>query len=300
MGIHAFRAMGTEIELLSDDPLPPGTAVEMEAWFETVEEALSRFRPDSELTLLNATAGRPFAASPLLLEVLGLALDASRRTGGLFDPTVLHEVRAAGYRESDDYRRGTLIATAPPPSPGWKGIEITRDGCVVLPPGVGIDLGGLAKGWAVDRAAGLLPHDRAWLLNAGGDLLARGNGPSGDGWLVGVEDPTQPGTDVAVLRARNRAVATSSTMRRRWLTDGGAVSHHLIDPRTGRPAETDLASVTVVARTVAQAEVMAKRLLLSGSAEARAIANGEDISAVLIDSLGRPSFVDCAGTLVAP
>jgi thiamine biosynthesis lipoprotein len=296
---HAFRAMGTEIELLSGDPLPPETPVGVETWFETVEAALSRFRPNSELTLLNASAGRPFAASPMLIEVLGLALDAARASGGLFDPTVLHGVIAAGYRESGDYERGTLVATAPPPNPGWQGIEITTDGCIVVPPGIGVDLGGFAKGWAVDRSAGLLPNDRPWLLNAGGDLLARGSGPSGDGWLVGVEDPTQPGTDVAVLRIRNRAVATSSTMRRRWLSDSGAVCHHIIDPRTGRPAETDLASVTVVADSATEAEVMAKRLLLSGLAVALVISDRESVPAVLIDSLGRPFFADCAGTLLA-
>lgn len=186
--MHAFRAMGTEIELLSNGQLPPGTTVEVEDWFETVEAALSRFRPDSELSLLNASAGRPFAASPMLIEVFALALAAARGSGGLFDPTVLHGVMAAGYRESGDYGRGILAATEPPPNPGWKDIEVTHDRCVLLPPGVGIDLGGFAKGWTVDQAASLLPHDRAWLLNAGGDLIARGNGPSGDGWLVGVED----------------------------------------------------------------------------------------------------------------
>jgi thiamine biosynthesis lipoprotein len=217
----------------------------------------------------------------------------------LFDPTVLHGVIAAGYRESGHYERRTLVATAPPPNPGWQDIKITPDSCIVLPPGVGIDLGGFAKGWTVDRATRLLPGDQPWLLNAGGDLLARGSGPSGGGWLVGVEDPTQPGTDVAVLQIRDRAVATSSTMRRRWLSDDGAVCHHIIDPSTGRPAETDLASVTVVADSVTEAEVMAKRLLLSGLAMALVISDRESIPAVLIDSLGRPSFADCAATLVA-
>lgn len=286
-----FRAMGTEIELISPLELPETALTSVRDWFENVEAALSRFRPDSELSMLNATAGRPFRASPLLVRVLREALRWARVTDGLYDPTVLESVRAAGYRESFGQVSGTLFAEDPGTTPCWTKVDITADGVITLPAGVGIDLGGYAKGWTVDMAARFLPLAWPWLLNAGGDMLARGAGPDGDGWLVGIEDPLALGTDLMVLRVRDRAVATSTTMRRRWITTDGRVAHHLIDPRTGRPSESDLASVTVVADSVAEAEVLAKVLLLKGRSRAMATAAEQGIAAVLIDAGGNPTVV---------
>jgi thiamine biosynthesis lipoprotein len=124
-----------------------------------------------------------------------------------------------------------------------------------------------------------------WCINAGGDLLALGPGPDGRGWIVGIEDPLAPERDVGVLAVRDRAVATSSTRRRRWTTADG-FAHHLIDPRTGRASETDLASVTVVSTSVARAEVEAKQLILLGGREATDLASREGIAALLVDDRG--------------
>ncbi|HSP54339.1 MAG TPA: FAD:protein FMN transferase, partial [Dehalococcoidia bacterium] len=129
--------------------------------------------------------------------------------------------------------------------------------------GVRVDLGGYAKGWTVDSCAELLTCCPSWVVNAGGDLLAHGIGLTGQGWLVGIEDPFDAGRDVGVLLVTGCAVATSSKMRRRWTTQTGA-AHHIIDPATRRPAETGLASVTVIAPTSAEAEVLAKVLFLQG------------------------------------
>jgi thiamine biosynthesis lipoprotein len=228
-------------------------------------------------------------ASPLLVEVLRGAIAKSRESGGLFDPTVLDNVRAAGYRTSFDQLDPVVDAASAPPPAGWTAVDITDDGVITLAPGAGIDLGGYVKGWTVDRAARLLAGYEPWLLSAGGDMLARGEGPDGNGWLVGVEDPHAKGSDLLVLRVRNKAVATSTTMRRRWFTSDGKVAHHLIDPRTGRPSESDLAQVTVVAQNVVEAEVQAKVLLLLGRREAMEKANREGIAAVLVDTEGNPT-----------
>jgi thiamine biosynthesis lipoprotein len=286
--------MGTDIELMSARDLDGATVDSVRNWFEEVESRLSRFRPASELSMLNASGGRPFLASPMLREVLRGAWAAARESDGLFDPTVLRNVQAAGYRESfetlgPDVEAGDAVATR-----GKDEIDIT-DEAITLPEGVGIDLGGYAKGWTVDRAARLLRGCEPWLLNAGGDMLGNGDGPEGEGWLIGVEDPYARGADQLVLRVRDRAVATSTTMRRRWLTTDGQVGHHLIDPRTGRPSESDLASVTVVARTTVEAEVQAKVLLLLGRRAAMEKIAREGLSAVLIDTAGASTVLRGAG-----
>jgi thiamine biosynthesis lipoprotein len=285
METRTFHAMGTEVEVLGAPHLPHGAVNAVQEYFETVEAALSRFRPDSELSLLNLAAGRPFAASAMLQQVLGEALAAAEASGGLFDPTVLHAVRAAGYRESIETVRGRVqVRTAAPGTPCWRDIEIADDGTVTLPPSCGVDLGGFAKGWSVDRAARLMAGSESWVINAGGDLLAHGGGPDGLGWVIGIEDPFG-GPDVGMLRVVDGAVATSTTQRRRWLTQDG-VAHHIIDPRTGLPSDTDLAAVTVLAVSVAEAEVLAKTVLLLGKSAGRAYAEERRLRAVLVDETG--------------
>lgn len=261
-----FRAMGTEIEVLGAPRLRRDTVDQVSALFESVEGRLSRFREDSELCQLNASPGQPFNASPLLLRVLSEAVAAARGSNGYFDPTVLDAVEASGYRKSFDEIGEGIVALRAGSAADYTRVEMTSDGRIVLRDGVRVDLGGFAKGWTVDKAAGLMRGIDTWVINAGGDLLAKGAGPDGEGWVAGVEDPFQPGTDIGVLFVRDTALATSTTMRRRWRTHEGW-AHHIIDPRTGEPAETDLASATVEAPTVAEAEVLAKTVLLMGRAQ---------------------------------
>ena len=126
----------------------------------------------------------------------------------------------------------------------------------------------------------------AVLVEAGGDLVALGGGPDGDGWMVGVENPFGGEEPAAVLQVRDRACATSSTRVRSW-TVGGATVHHLIDPRTGRPADADLRSVTVVGPDPALAEVWSKALFVGGRAGIRAAADDRDLAALWVESTGR-------------
>jgi thiamine biosynthesis lipoprotein len=195
--------------------------------------------------------------------VLAASLGAARRLGGLFDPTLLEAIEAAGYTRSFDYLDCLVEANGPVAMGSYEDVELRGDGTIVLHNGVRVDLGGYAKGWTVDSCEELLSGCESWVLNAGGDLLARGPGATGEGWLVGIEDPFDRSRDVGVLLARDCAVATSSRMRRRWMTQLGT-AHHIIDPATGRPADTGVASVTVVARSSAEAEVLAKVLFLLG------------------------------------
>lgn len=269
---HHFRAMGTGIQVLAgaeDAARVADAVVRVRDTFERLERRCSRFRADSELTLVNRRAGRPTRLSPELAELVSLALAAARRTEGRFDPTVLDAVVAAGYdRDFDEVLMGARAALRPPrPCGRWREVRLRGD-LLELPEGVGIDLGGLAKGWAVDRSAeAALAVGLRWVLvNAGGDLRLAGEPPS-EGLPIGVEDPEDPSTEALRLHLTQGALATSSITRRAW----GPGLHHLIDPRTGAPATTGVLQATVWAPTCAEAEVAAKDALLRGEVALREV-----------------------------
>ena len=248
-----FEAMGVSCHLLGVG-LERGRLSWATAWVAGMADRFSRFEPDSELSRLNASAGRWLDVSPELEAMLRAALDAHRVSGGLVDAGVLASMLAIGYTRP--LRLGpTAVALAeaapPPPLPE---VLAVQPGRARLRPGAGVDLGGIAKGWLADRLAAELGAN--CLVNLGGDLFARGDGPEGEGWPVGMGGAT--------VMLRDQGAATSGTRRRAW-RDGDERVHHLIDPRTGRPSATDLREVSVVAPTAAAAEVHAKAALLLGS-----------------------------------
>jgi FAD:protein FMN transferase len=190
-----------------------------------------------------------------------LALEAARITDGLFDPTVLPALLALGYdRDFDDVIAGARLALHPPePCGRWQEIE-SNDGQIRLPPDVALDFGGIAKGWTVDKAARRVKRLLPWaLVDAGGDLRIVGRSPRG-GLSIGVEDPLDSGEEILRLRMERGALATSSVTMRSW----GPGIHHLIDPRTGRPADTGVVQATMWAPSCAAAEIGSKWALLSG------------------------------------
>lgn len=235
---HAFRAMGTDVQLLVDGPGDGFAAAEAE--LHRLESLLTRFR-ESELTRLNRDGA--IDAGHDLLRVVMLALDARERTGGLFDPTVHDAVVSAGY----DRTFAELGDASPGPPHRCGGTVRVTGSRIELEPGARLDLGGIAKGYAAECAAQLLALTGPCLVNAGGDIAVRGGA-----WPVGVEDAT--------IELSEGGLATSGRDRRRWR--GG---HHLIDPRTGAPAHTDLLRVTVLAADAVEAEVAATACFLGGS-----------------------------------
>lgn len=261
--------------------------------FEEVEAELSRFRSSSGLSRLNAAAGHgPQPVSPLLWTVLTHTLDAARRTRGMFDPTLLDQLRAAGYDRSFELLVGdTRNARTPGKSPwGWHCIHLDEaSGLVELPAGYGIDLGGIAKGWAVDRVAVSLAKHGPVLVDAGGDIRTIG-APGGEPWPVAVQDPFDEARDCAVLALADGAVATSSIGRRRWQS-GGQIMHHLIDPRTGQPSDSDLHTVTVLAPTAEEAEVAAKTVLMLGTQAGSDWLAQQDLHGLLIDRNGQAHHI---------
>jgi thiamine biosynthesis lipoprotein len=156
----------------------------------------------------------------------------------------------------------------------------------LLPTGVGLDLGGIAKGWTVQQTAHRLGRLGPALVDAGGDIACVGAPPTGSAWLVGMADPHRPEADLGALALTDEAVATSSLTGRRWQYHG-QTAHHLIDPRTGAPAHTDLASVTVVAPRLPDAEIHAKVALILGRVEGWAYLNKQpNVSALLVTATG--------------
>ena len=262
-----FAAMGgtIEVQLVNRGD---AEADDIEALFASYERTMSRFLPDSELCALNAAGGAPFETSPVLFDAVRLALEWARATDGVFDPTLLDELEAAGYDRSFEQLAGGVAPRPSPPTHDaarWR--EIALDDSrrtITLPVGVRIDLGGIGKGFTVDRAIASLGDGANAMVNASGDLYAAGDGPEEEGWYVGVANPFEMEHDVAVLRVRDRGVATSGSARRHW-TAGDRRYHHLIDPRAGVSSDSDLLTVTVVAATATEADVLAKTAYLLGS-----------------------------------
>ncbi|HEU4354276.1 MAG TPA: FAD:protein FMN transferase [Actinomycetota bacterium] len=263
---HRFRSMGTDVELIADSaedhPVFARAADRVERTFAREDRRCSRFRADSELTLVNRRAGRSTRLSPGLATIVAEALAAAERTDGRFDPTVLDAVVAAGYdRDFDEVLAGARVALRPArPCGRWTEVTLDDD-LLLLPAEVGLDLGGIAKGWTVDMAtADALDEGLSWVVvNAGGDLRVAGDPPS-SGIDVGIEDPQASGQELLTLQVDGGAIATSSTTRRAW-ADG---LHHLIDPSTGAPASTGIMQATAWAPTCTEAEVLAKDALILG------------------------------------
>lgn len=281
-----FFAMGTTVAVIT-----PGVAPDREAeltrrvarLFEEQEVVFSRFRPGSELSRLNRSVG-PTSVSAALFDALSRAAQHHAATRGVFDAALGRCLAAAGYDRSftplalDSDRP----AAAPPRATrAWRLDPATRR--VEIEPGVALDLGGIVKGLTVDRALDLLPATAA--VDAGGDAALRGDGPDGDGWWIDVEDPRDATRVLLTLRLRGGAIATSASNRRTWRR-GGARMHHLIDPRTGAPARTDLAQATVVAPTAERADVLAKVAFILGSEEGAAFLRRAGAGGVLVNRDG--------------
>jgi len=266
------------------------------AAIEEIEQALSRFRPTSDLVRLNDHAGDP-AGVPVhrrLVAALVAAERARRVTGGAFDARVLRDLERLGYAGVP----ATVGATPSVPTsggvPAGRGLASFADGrwlhcdprralAAVAAP---VDLGGIGKGLALRWASGVLaatlpelddPAAGA-LLEAGGDLVARGSAPQDGPWMVGIEDPFAA-EEPAIVALQDAAICTSSVAVHRWRTADGRDVHHLLDPRTGEPGGPGLTSVTVSGPDPAWAEVWSKTLFLEGAARIGERARAEGLAA---------------------
>jgi thiamine biosynthesis lipoprotein len=266
---HRFRAMGSHIliALASRQTDLLGELQEAAGWFEEWEQRLSRFRPDSELNYVNQTAGQTIQVSQVFWDVLQASFDAYRLSGQLVTPTILPALEVAGYSRSFE---GLPANTASPvkTEPVVDALSMIKydpaTHRVRTPFGVRLDFGGIAKGWAAHQTMLRLQHLGAVLVDAGGDIAISASQPEGQPWLISVLDPLNDAEDLDMLAVHQGGVATSGRDYRRWMKNGEP-QHHIIDPRSGQPAETDLLSATVVAPNVIVAETAAKTVMILGS-----------------------------------
>lgn len=318
--IREGRALGSRLRLTVESP-EDGELVDR-AWaaiqvvFQDVDRAMSRFRDDSELTLLNrrltsavepsvrswGPASEALVPSRMLAAALALADRACRATGGRFDPRVLADLERLGAggvaQGTGGVARGIRAGRRGPGAGPIVSRTPNRGPLRLLAP---VDLGGLGKGlalrWAVRRAAPLL-DGAPLLLDAGGDVASRGV-PIGlqgrTGWSIAIEDPGDAAAPVATVELLpDQAIATSSVRIGRWSTVDGRSVHHLIDPLTGQPGGDGLRAVTVAWPDPAWAEVWSKALFLEGARGIAAVARRHALAAWWIDEAGELSMTPAA------
>jgi len=280
----SWSAMGTTCRAWLVGPGAERAARGARSTVTHLEARWSRFLPDSDISRLNSADGEAAAVAPETLAIISDAIAWWRATDGRFDPTVLEALIAAGYDRDRATGHGPISDGSP--APGCDGIELDCDASTVrLPRGVALDLGGIGKGRAVDVVTESLQHAAGGLIDLGGDLRVWGASPTGDGWPIAIDD-LRDGTTAAVVGLAAGAVATSSTLRRSW-RDGDRTAHHLIDPRTGRPVDGELVTVTVIAASTAAAEVLAKAALVAGDVPAaQRLLAAHDVAALLVPASG--------------
>jgi FAD:protein FMN transferase len=280
-----FRAMGTDVHVIVVD----GRFEHLERaryLIDDLEARWSRFRPASEVSLINQMAGMPVRVSASTVELVRRAIEGARVTGGRFDPTVLGDVVRAGYDRSFELLTETSGAGRSTMRSGVHRIVVDVDASTVtLPAGVGFDPGGIGKGLAADMVAeGLLALGASGVcVNVGGDLRVEGEGPGGGAWKIGVAHPFR--TETVSVGIQGGAVATSMRTRRTW-GHPSERRHHLIDPDTGRPARSGLASATVIASKAWQAEVVAKGAFVAGLSEGLFLLAATGTDGMLVDDRG--------------
>lgn len=250
-----------------------------------VDRGMSLYRPESELARLNRQpAAVALSLSRDLFDVLAAAQRVSALSQGAFDPTVAPLVNAWGF--GAEGRRTAPPEGRPRATIDWRGLRLDaqRRTVVKAADDLQADLGGIAKGYGVDRAARAIEaagHED-YMIEVGGEVRTRGRNPAGGPWRIGIEEP-----DAAARRARlvvplsGRAMATSGDYRI-YFEHGGRRYSHEIDPRTAAPIAHGLASVTVVADDCMLADALATALIVMGPEAGWALAQRQGLAAYFI------------------
>ena len=268
---ESWRAIGTGVHVLVTGGDMAAASAAVRGVLSKVDLAYSRFRPDSELSQINADGGGTRRVSPLLAAAIATSLRAAALTDGWVDPTVGRAMRAVGYDDDFDRVRTRTepISIRLEPIPGWRAIQFdSRARTIGVPKGVEIDLGSTGKALASDLAAAAAlaaMGQGGVLVSLGGDIAMAGDVPAG-GWriLVAEDSDTPPASDGEVIALRHGAIATSSTTVRTWRR-GEIALHHLIDPHTGVSVESPWRTASVVAATCVDANTAATAAIVRGA-----------------------------------
>lgn len=278
----SFRAMGCQMSVLLSAPLGASSEAllaQVPIWFAQWERMFSRFRADSELSRVNARAGEAVTVSAEFFAVVQRAWAMAERTDGLVTPLLGRTLMALGY-DRDFSQLSTKSAPQFDRSAPAVAIERATGAddpalicdperlILTLPKGTHLDLGGFVKGWCADEVVHRLGAFAPVLMDAGGDIAVCARMSDDYAWPVAIARPLGDHEDLAVLALQQGGLATSGRDYRRWVHEGQE-QHHIIDPRTGQSAQTDVLSVSVLAESAFVAESLAKYLLIVGREQAQ-------------------------------
>jgi thiamine biosynthesis lipoprotein len=264
-------ALGTTaIVAVTDPPRLEEAEAILADELDAIDRACSRFRPDSELVRLNAASGAEVQVGALLFEALRVALRAAEATGGLVDPTIGRTLRLSGYDATFSVireRDGRLVRPSYVRDPDWRSVALDDARRTVRAPrGVELDLGATAKALAADRAASraFAVTGAGVLVSLGGDVAVAGEAPPG-GWSIRIAEDNATPLDVPgpAVAVSSGGLATSGTTVRRWASADGSL-HHIVDPRTGRPANHHWRTVTVAASSCVDANAASTAAIVLG------------------------------------
>jgi FAD:protein FMN transferase len=289
LGKAEFRALGTGAAVVTTDRRRIAAAtMEVRRELALIDAACSRFRPDSELEVVNRAGGHLVAVGPLLAEAIEVALRTARVTDGDVDPTVGSSMQAVGYDRDFEQMKSAEISSPDGKSPdgkssngrstgrssiwlapagGWRQVSFDRRwGTLRLPADVHLDLGATAKASAADRAARRAQAEVGGgvLVSLGGDISTAGAAPA-RGWVVRVTDwhGSGPGAPGQTVKLETGGLATSSTTVRRW-SQAGRDRHHILDPGTGLPAPVVWRTVSVAAASCVDANTASTAAIIRG------------------------------------
>ena len=282
---RSWTAWSCTVRLVIDSSSVDQASADLRVLLDQVDQAVSRFRPDSELMRANASGGRPIVVSRLCTDLVAAALDAADYTNGAVDPTIGADLIRCGYdRDIAQLLAAQPAADSPAQSATWRDVHLDRRrGILTVPPAIALDLGATAKAATADRAAALLSQrfDGPVLVELGGDLAIAGAPESG--WIVGVaESEGSDGQNVTLLSG---GMATSTTTIRRWRY-GDDFAHHIIDPATGNPARGRWRTATVAASSALAANVASTASIVLGWPALGWLADRQ-LPARLVDQTGR-------------
>jgi thiamine biosynthesis lipoprotein len=262
-------------------------------WFAHVERTCSRFDPESELARLATHTDEPVPVSPLLFEAIRFAVEVARLTGGAFDPTIGHALTRRGFDRN--YRTGQRLDAPEERAKRANYRDVVIDAAartVTYRKPLALDLGAVAKGLAIDLAVKELEGFSGVVVEAGGDLHARGRNEAGEPWRVGIRHPRQDDALIEVLNISDAAVCTSGDYERRGKRAG---DHHLIDPASGTSARA-VASVTVVAPTAMVADALSTAAFVLGPTRGLRLLARQGVEGLIITStLARHATLGLAG-----
>ncbi len=287
MSEKSFFAMDTIITLTVCGDNAPDAVSAAEQRIRDIEKALSATDAQSDIYRVNHSGGNTTVISADTAELLSFTLDVAERTGGALDPTVYPLLLAWGFTTEENRVPAKDEIARLLECTGYENVSLS-DTAVTLPQGFMLDMGAVGKGYAGDKAAQTLSEHgvASALLDLGGNIQAIGTKPDGSPWRIALRDPSGGGT-VGILELCGMAAVTSGAYERYFTNEDGNIYGHIIDPKTGCPAESDLMQVTVIAGSGAYADALSTALYVTGLDRAKALWRGSgDFEMILIDKDG--------------